>query len=181
PATGTQTNPPALPPSNPASQVAPQRGGARTVTLPAGAPAWLKENVEWMSSVDLGCHFTAVLEGLVGAETAFGFDESTYSVLAAEGRPAEVHKWIKSGCAARSQAVPKIKNVLKFEEEWGQWWSALQPTWHERNADGSWRAGGDATYGADDKWGKLDTPGPNGCLSLVAGLFLWGASEKTEA
>ncbi|KAJ7035486.1 hypothetical protein C8F04DRAFT_955038 [Mycena alexandri] len=132
-----------------------------------------------MASVDLGCHFTALLAAFVKAETAFGFDETTYGKLAVDHRPEEVNKWIKRGRAGRSTVILTIKNVVKFAKEWGQWWDFLQPTWRERR-EGIWLAGGDAAYGRDDAWGLLDTPGPNGCLSLIAGLFMWGVAQQDD-
>ncbi|KAJ7154640.1 hypothetical protein C8R46DRAFT_911249, partial [Mycena filopes] len=95
-------------------------------------------------------------------------------------RPEQVHKWIKSGRAARSTKIPQITNLTKYAREWGQWWDSLQPEWRQRNGDGTWAVGGDTTYGRDDEWGHLDTPGPNGCLSIVAGLFLWGAAQQSD-
>ncbi|KAJ7768830.1 hypothetical protein B0H16DRAFT_1307572, partial [Mycena metata] len=167
-------------PSAPAPPVGQPAPAAIDIAMSADAPKWLRENVDWMASVDLGCHFTALLAAFVRAETAFGFDDTTYGKLAVDHRPEEVNKWIKWGRAGRSANIPTIKNVRKFAQDWGQWWEFLQPEWRERQ-EGNWLAGGDAAYGRDDAWGLLDTPGPNGCLSLIAGLFMWGAAQQDDA
>ncbi|KAJ7695516.1 hypothetical protein B0H16DRAFT_1351008 [Mycena metata] len=178
-------NPP--PPDTPASSLQPPAPAspppsatlAVSGSIPAEAPSWLHKNVEWMQSVDLGVHFSALLGALVKAETAFGFDEETYGYLSTDHRPDQVQQWIKRGRAPKAQSFDKlkIKNVGKFAKEWGAWWDLLQPAWRRRD---SLVAGGDAVYGADDEWDRLDTPGPNGCLSVVAGLFLWGLSDNSE-
>ncbi|KAJ7839310.1 hypothetical protein B0H13DRAFT_2366911 [Mycena leptocephala] len=114
--------------------------------MPEHAPSWLRDSVALFRTEDLGCHFTSVLAALVRLETAFGFDEKAYSVMAAEHRPIQINQWIKAGVAAS-------------------------------RPEGNWLAGGDATYGEDDAWGRLDNPGPNGCLSIVAGLYFWGVHK----
>jgi hypothetical protein len=126
---------------------------------------------------DLGCHFTSVLAALVRLETAFGFDEKAYSVMAAEHRPIQINQWIKGGRTTKTTKIPAIKNSQKYADQWYRWWDYLQPEWRRRDREGNWLAGGDATYGEDDAWGRLDNPGPNGCLSIVAGLYFWGVHK----
>lgn len=130
---------------------------------------------------DLGCHFTSLLAALVKLETAFGFDEQIYGVLPADQRPKAVNMWIKGGRTTKTSKIPDIKNTAKYADQWYRWWDLLQPKWRLRDHDGVWKAGGDATYGGDNEWGSLDNPGPNGCLSVVAGLYFWGVHlEKSD-
>ncbi|KAJ7869810.1 hypothetical protein B0H13DRAFT_1635086 [Mycena leptocephala] len=147
-----------------------------TVELPANAPRWLVDNIAWLSTHDLGCHYTSLLAALVKLETTFGFKEDTYSTLPSEHRPLQVHDWIRSG-RTRAKKIPKVLDVEKYADEWQRWWDSLQPEWRRRGPDKKWRAGGDATYGGNEEWGVLDRPGPNGCLSVMGSLYFWGVCE----
>ncbi|KAJ7679522.1 hypothetical protein DFH06DRAFT_974721, partial [Mycena polygramma] len=95
--------------------------------------------------------------------------------------PAAVNKWIKAGRTTKTWKLPKVPNVATLARQWDVWWNFLQPAWRVRGHDGKWMTGGEATYGADDAWGRLDNPGPNGCLSVVACLYIWGVYNKTES
>ncbi|KAJ6489313.1 hypothetical protein C8R47DRAFT_952517, partial [Mycena vitilis] len=141
-------------------------------------PAWLVDCVAQFRTKDLGCHFTSLLAALVDLETAFGFDEETYICLPADFRPDAVNKWIKGGRTTKTKKIPLVKKPAKYADQWYQWWDFLQPQWRRCGPDGNWAAGGDATYGGANEWDALDAPGPNGCLSLVAGLYFWGAVEQ---
>ncbi|KAJ7143245.1 hypothetical protein C8R46DRAFT_867539, partial [Mycena filopes] len=124
----------------------------------------------------LGCHYSSLLEALVRTETAFGFDEETYGQLPLELRPKQVSAWISSG-RARTKKIPRVEDVGTYASAWEAWWDSLQPGWRVKDREGRWKAGGDTKYGADEEWGYLDRPGPNGCLSVVAGLYFWGVCE----
>ncbi|KAJ7025313.1 hypothetical protein C8F04DRAFT_1191583 [Mycena alexandri] len=144
------------------------------ITIPEDAPPWLRGCVAQLSQRDLGHHFTTLLETLVELETTFGFDEDSYEKLPAEHRPKEVSAWIKGG---RDRAtMPVVNNVGKYVQEWDRWWGGLQPKWRRRDRDGNLMAGGEVGYG--DNWGVLCRAGPNGCLSVVASLYLWGTGQK---
>ncbi|KAJ7834676.1 hypothetical protein B0H13DRAFT_1446437, partial [Mycena leptocephala] len=140
-------------------------------------PAWLRDAVALFRTEGLGCHFTSVLAALVRVETAFGFDEQTYGVVPADHQPKAIATWIQGGRTTKTTKIPAIKNVQQYAEEWSRWWDFLQPPWRRRGRDGNLVTGGDATYGGDNEWGSLDKPGPNGCLSLVAGLYFWGVCK----
>ncbi|KAJ7142160.1 hypothetical protein C8R46DRAFT_920479, partial [Mycena filopes] len=147
------------------------------IEMPPDAPPWLSGSVTQLSTTDLGLHFTALLATLVRMETSFGFDEDTYGTLPADNRPEEVSQWIKNG-RYRKAKMPGIKSLTKYMRLWDLWWGSLQPGWRRRDRGGKLMAGGDAQYGEDDDWGSLLTPGPNGCLSIVASLYLWGQSDQ---
>jgi hypothetical protein len=100
-----------------------------------------------------------------------------YSYLPTDFRPEPVNKWIKGGRTTKTTKIPPVKNVTKYSEKWYQWWDHLQPDWRVRDREGNWLTGGDTTYGGDNEWGALDKPGPNGCLSVVAGLYIWGVCQ----
>ncbi|KAJ7887728.1 hypothetical protein B0H13DRAFT_1627396, partial [Mycena leptocephala] len=147
---------------------------------PGSAPRWITDSVAWLSTQDLGCHYTALLAALVKLETVFGFDEETYGALPSEGRPVQLHDWIRTGCT-RSKKIPVVLDVAKYADEWQGWWDSLQPEWRTKTRNGKWMVGGDASYGGNTEWGVLDRPGPNGCLSVVASLYFWGVCEQPAA
>ncbi|KAJ7840364.1 hypothetical protein B0H13DRAFT_1649728 [Mycena leptocephala] len=147
------------------------------VVLPEHAPRWLEDSVEWLRRRDLGFPYTSLLATLVRLEEAFGFDEETYGALPSEGRPVQVHDWIRSG-RARTKKIPVITDVERYADAWQGWWDSMQPEWRSRGPDKKWKIGGDTAYGGNTEWGVLDRPGPNGCLSVVASLFFWGVCEN---
>ncbi|KAJ7819318.1 hypothetical protein B0H13DRAFT_1661437 [Mycena leptocephala] len=153
--------------------VAPQRVD---VTVPGDAPSWLADSVAWLQRMDLGCHYTALLAALVRLEGAFGYDQATYGTLPSEGRPVQVHDWIRAG-RARTKKIPLVIDVERYADEWYGWWDSMQPEWRTRGQDKKWRVGGDTKYGGPEEWGVLDRPGPNGCLSVVASLYFWGVCK----
>ncbi|KAJ7895676.1 hypothetical protein B0H13DRAFT_2338752 [Mycena leptocephala] len=166
-----------VPPSTQGTDTSPQLAPVAVqvaVLVPDDAPKWLHDCVELLLAQDLGGHFRALVATLIRLETAFGFDVKNDATLSAEGRPVQVHNWIKGG-RAKTKKIPAIKNIQKYADEWGKWWDRLQPAWRERDRDGRWRTGGDTSYGPANEWDALDCPGVNGCLSLVASLYFWGA------
>ncbi|KAJ6503452.1 hypothetical protein C8R47DRAFT_1250442, partial [Mycena vitilis] len=81
--------------------------------------------------------------------------------LHSEGRPKEVHTWIKG---ARKKK-PEIKNLENFVREFQAWWMALNPAW--RIEDG---------HLIQEVKGSFDTlrvPGVNGFYSLLIVLKWW--------
>ncbi|KAJ7711718.1 hypothetical protein B0H16DRAFT_1343518 [Mycena metata] len=162
----------APPPPNPTPTPSPSN------LISADTPSWLSGSVQQFQAQDLGCHFTALLGALVTLETTFGFDKAIQSSLPrGTKRPQQIQKWISRG-RSKVKKVPAIDDLAAYAKEWTAWWDALQPEWRKRDhRSGQWAMGGDVEYGPDDKWGDLDAPGPNGCLSLVAGLYFWGVCE----
>ncbi|KAJ7826750.1 hypothetical protein B0H13DRAFT_1918020 [Mycena leptocephala] len=145
-----------VPPSTQGTDTSPQLAPVAVqvaVCVPDDAPKWLHDCVELLLAQDLGGHFRALVATLIRLETAFGFN----------------------GGRAKTKKIPAIKNIQKYADEWGKWWGRLQPAWRERDRDGRWRTGGDTLYGPANEWDALDCPGVNGCLSLVASLYFWGA------
>ncbi|KAJ7711704.1 hypothetical protein B0H16DRAFT_1343495 [Mycena metata] len=182
--TSTQTpsppnpTPTPSPAPTPAPAVLHLQTPAIAVEISADTPSWLSGSVQQFQAQDLGCHFTALLGALVTLETTFGFDKAIQSSLPrGTKRPQQIQKWISRG-RSKVKKVPAIDDLAAYAKEWTAWWDALQPEWRKRDhRSGQWAMGGDVEYGPDDKWGDLDAPGPNGCLSLVAGLYFWGVCE----
>ncbi|KAJ7115644.1 hypothetical protein C8R43DRAFT_902582 [Mycena crocata] len=154
-----------------------------TVVVPSNAPEWLHEIVPWLLAQDLSCHFTALVGSLVQLETAFEFDDGNGACIPREHRPAELDKWIKQGRISKNRNIPEVttKGAPKFATAFSRWWDALQPKWRTRRRDGQWAFGGDVEYGPADAWGQLDVPGINGCLTAVAGLYMWGLCKGQSA
>jgi hypothetical protein len=66
-----------------------------------------------------------------------------------------------------------VTNPAAFEKEWYKWWDSLQPEWRVKGEDGKWETG--EMYGG--KWDdELMVWGPNGTLSIIAGLYFWGCA-----
>ncbi|KAF8176196.1 hypothetical protein K438DRAFT_1607907, partial [Mycena galopus ATCC 62051] len=76
-------------------------------------------------------------------------------------RPEEIHTWIK--CARAT--MPKIKNIDRFVQEWGEWWNALNA---ERHKDG-----GKLIKSEDASLEVLWKPSVNGMLGVLIGLKWW--------
>ncbi|KAJ7126585.1 hypothetical protein C8R43DRAFT_897684 [Mycena crocata] len=142
--------------------------------MPATAPRWLREVVPWLQTSDLGCHFTALIATLLHLETAFKFDDGNGARLPRGARPDPITSWINKGRVSKTKNIPPVTNVAKYAESFLSWWDELQPEWRTHSGEGRWAFGGDVPYGKSDEWGDLDVPGQNGCLSLVAGLYIWG-------
>ncbi|KAJ6450232.1 hypothetical protein C8R47DRAFT_1230344 [Mycena vitilis] len=160
--------PPPSPPPPPPPTIA--------VTVPPNAPPWLEKNVTWLMQDELGCHYRALLVALVALEAKFGFDEANNGALSAKKRPTQVTAWVNRG-RDRMKYPPSVSDVDAYGLEWAAWWDSLQPVWRERGGDGYWAVGG--SWGGPDKWDPLEAPGPNGCISVVAGLFFWGRQTMT--
>ncbi|KAJ7502406.1 hypothetical protein B0H11DRAFT_1712664, partial [Mycena galericulata] len=146
------------------------------VEVPQECPPWLHDIVRVLSAVDLGCHFQSLLAMLVRLECKFGFEGNPHSGLSTTNRPAEVQAWIRAGRGARAKGTydAGISDLADYGRRWMTWWDSLQPAWRKRGADAQWVIGGE--YG--DDWQKLWFPGQNGCASLVASLYFWGASKR---
>ncbi|KAJ7159880.1 hypothetical protein C8R43DRAFT_881611 [Mycena crocata] len=160
---------------------APSAPAGLQVVVPENAPNWLREVVHWLLERDLGCHFTALVAALVQLETAFKFDDGNEARLPVGSRPTPVTNWISRGRVSKTQKIPQVANVAKYAEQFMLWWDELQPEWRKRKKDGGWEFGGDVAYGKPDEWGELDVPGQNGCLSVVAGLYIWGTCDNQSA
>ncbi|KAK7006051.1 hypothetical protein R3P38DRAFT_2556461, partial [Favolaschia claudopus] len=63
---------------------------------------------------------------------------------------------------------PTIGSVVKFEQNWWQWWAKLQPHWRVRDRGPSER------FIVKKDWESLRVPGQNGMVSVLATLYWWG-------
>ncbi|KAJ7473863.1 hypothetical protein B0H11DRAFT_2429784 [Mycena galericulata] len=162
--------PPPPPPETPSATPPP----TITVELPNDCPAWLSESIAWLTTEDLGCHYSSLLAALVKLETKYGFAEDNRGKLPAALRPAQVHSWIKGGRGKKMKGSPCINDVAAYAKVWNEWWDSLQPPWRTRDSSGHWSIGGSP----GDNWDPLEAPGPNGCLSVAAALCFWGRSKS---
>ncbi|KAJ7444534.1 hypothetical protein B0H11DRAFT_2249990 [Mycena galericulata] len=146
------------------------------VEVPAECPPWLRDIVRVLSAVDLGCHFQSLLTMLMRLECKYGSEGNLRAGLSTAKRPAEVQAWIRAGRGLRAKGNydAGITDLGDYAKRWTAWWDSLQPTWRKRGTDGQWVVGG--SYG--DEWDTLWFPGQNGCASLVASLYFWGASKQ---
>ncbi|KAJ7817585.1 hypothetical protein B0H13DRAFT_1662583, partial [Mycena leptocephala] len=142
------------------------------------APLWLRETVRVLSQVDLGCHYRSLLEAVIRVEHRFGFAENPQTGVGGEGRPIEIHAWIKSGRGKRQKGRYEagVTNVADYARRWWSWWDSLQPSWRKRRADDKWEISGE--YKKDWDWDPFWFPGQNGCIGIVAGLYFWGSSRN---
>ncbi|KAJ7721199.1 hypothetical protein DFH07DRAFT_760601, partial [Mycena maculata] len=82
--------------------------------------------------------------------------------LSNEGRPEEVGTWIKYV----QKGILTIENGQAFAEKWENWWRALNP---------DWRVAEDGTPLREERgaWDKMEAPGANGFLGVLACLKWW--------
>ncbi|KAJ7701961.1 hypothetical protein B0H17DRAFT_908374, partial [Mycena rosella] len=144
--------------------------------ISANAPPWLRDSLQSLMKVDLGCHYVSVLAALVRLEEAAGFEvaDRERKRLPTTKRPKQIADWIRGGQGTKSKKTPEVKSASKYAQSWNEWWDPIQPSWRTRDLEGHWAVGGD--YGKD--WTELDCSGANGCLSVVAGLYFWGVAAK---
>ncbi|CAK5265171.1 unnamed protein product [Mycena citricolor] len=138
---------------------------------PIKADVWFKTAHQNMVQFDLGPHFDAVVEAWTRTEAASRYEVAD-TKLPSENRPAEVSTWIKG----QRRKVPEIRDVNRFGMQFMAWWGGMQPDWRKQDSsNGGWTRG---SYG--EEWGELFQWGPNGVLSLVAGLCFWGNALTAE-
>ncbi|KAJ7178512.1 hypothetical protein C8R43DRAFT_850889, partial [Mycena crocata] len=145
-------------------------------TIPPRAPDWFTWAFGQITEPHLGPHFIAAVAAWTRLETACKFEQPTHR-LSTEGRPGEVGIWIGRG-RGRKGGSPTVTDPAAFGLIWWGWWDALQPTWRVKDADGRWALG-------EARVGEWEDPllhwGPNGLLSVLAGLYFWGrAIPKSE-
>nr|GAT43376.1 predicted protein [Mycena chlorophos] len=99
----------------------------------------------------------ALVEKWWNWEKTCGFVVSTESHDAAK-RPTEVGWWVSRG----RRRTPNVANTSEFAAEWLAWWRSIRPV------------------EGDEDWSKLDVPGQNGMLNVLACLVWWAAAEEAE-
>ncbi|KAJ6460160.1 hypothetical protein C8R47DRAFT_994216 [Mycena vitilis] len=172
--TGGPTTASALPPLSQAVQMH-VAVAARTTLVPCpnDAPLWFVSAREQMITIDLGCHFDALLAAWTRIEYASRFENGPTN-LSARRRPKQVGNWINAGRGKRTADLA-IPDHAAYAEGWQAWWDSLQPIWRKRAKDGNWSTEGG--YGKDGTdWGPLYQWGVNGMLNIVASLYFWGCS-----
>ncbi|KAJ7175673.1 hypothetical protein C8R46DRAFT_863709, partial [Mycena filopes] len=145
------------------------------LVFPPEATQWLRDALRVLARRDLGIHFRVLMETLIRLETRFGFDRVPRNGVLKHLRPEEVTTWIASARGARSPRAygAGVRSIGGYALRWMAWWDSLQPAWRGREANGRWMQD-EVQPGMD--WGSLSSPGPNGCLSLVAALYFWGSA-----
>ncbi|KAJ7791600.1 hypothetical protein B0H14DRAFT_2244995, partial [Mycena olivaceomarginata] len=135
-------------------------------------PEWFVHAWGQMTETNLGPHFHAALAAWGRIETACKYQNPAHKLSAAK-RPRAITTWI-NGARGRKQAAPTVEKPERFEVEWWAWWDSLQPEWRVKGDDGTWVSG---EFGGEGEWDNaLLHWGPNGTLSIVAGLFFWGCA-----
>ncbi|KAJ7858224.1 hypothetical protein B0H14DRAFT_2351747 [Mycena olivaceomarginata] len=143
--------------------------GSEPPECPTKVPQWFVHAREQLIMVDLGPHFHAALTAWTRLEEACKFQTPTHSLLTTS-RPDIVTKWI-IGARGQKQPARPVTNPQAFTKSWWWWWAAMQPDWRLKDDNGRWVI--TEEYGGE--WDdKLLHWGPNGLLSVVAGLYFWG-------
>ncbi|KAJ7116234.1 hypothetical protein C8R43DRAFT_1137910 [Mycena crocata] len=174
---GGSGNRPPVPPRVIAFASAGPATPTRMPVLPEDAPPWLRNAIAFLTEVDLGPHFAALLEALIRVEVAYGFNGESSGPkqgVARAGRPKVVDEWIAKG-RGRTKSRKAVEKLSELIASWKAWWASLQPAWRTKDASGHYVLGGE--YGND--WDSFNYPGQNGNLSIVAGLFFWGSTRRT--
>ncbi|RDB23146.1 hypothetical protein Hypma_009711 [Hypsizygus marmoreus] len=158
--------------ARPKAQLAANPAGHTTlsVTAPDSAPAWFTTAMGMLQSKSLGPAWMALVSAWATFEAKENYQQQ--GKLLTTRRPTAVADWIQRH---RSPTwLPKV-DVASFEEDFSEWWKALQPGW--RHADD-----GQLIRGAGD-WAEtnLRRPGLNGVLSILAALFFWGVEVAKGA
>jgi hypothetical protein len=130
---------------------------------------WLQKPLEEITKCDLNDAYTNMVSLLCDLERAYTFVNKTRGFPKVKmERPAQLSHWIHDGRGRGS--LPIILDVPKFTKVWRDWWSALQPTWRQGEAE---LVRGD--YDGMD-WEPLYAPGANSMLGPVACLYWWGCA-----
>jgi hypothetical protein len=140
----------------------------RPLLYPSDGPG-INDKEEWFPAafdylnVDLGVEFVELVDIWVKLERSFHWRYGK-DPLPSAGRPKVLSDWIKSGRykAKHGGNGPKLKGVVLdvFSGAFDKWWQSLKPK--------------------GDDWTSLNRPGPNGWLSLLAGLKWWGLALEEE-
>ncbi|KAJ7169407.1 hypothetical protein C8R46DRAFT_848851, partial [Mycena filopes] len=146
------------------------------LVFPPEALPWLREALKALLRRDLGVHFQTLVETLIRVEERFGWIEGAPRGITKNLRPDELTSWISAGRGKRSKNAydAGIRDIAGYAARWTAWWDSLQPDWRAREDDKRWRVYSEYDVGMD--WGSLASPGQNGGLSLVAGLYFWGTA-----
>ncbi|KAE9391063.1 hypothetical protein BT96DRAFT_775883, partial [Gymnopus androsaceus JB14] len=111
------------------------------------------------------------MKAWVVLERAYGFSNpnGAKSAYPTEGHPIIVQEWFKNRKTARLVLAKDYGDIAEFGEQWWVWWSAICPTWRERNEMGrivACRAG-------EGDWDGFERPGQSGLLSMLVCLRWW--------
>ncbi|KAJ7150424.1 hypothetical protein C8R46DRAFT_838881, partial [Mycena filopes] len=86
-----------------------------------------------------------------------------------DGRPVQVHTWIKGA----RKGKPRIVDSAKFGREWKGWWRGLNPEWRFQ--------GSELVKEGKGPWDAMRKPGANGFLGVLAALKWWGEEGGVTA
>ncbi|KAJ6567621.1 hypothetical protein DFH09DRAFT_918508, partial [Mycena vulgaris] len=138
---------------------------------PPKAADWFVHARGQMTETYLGPHFNAVLTAWTRLEEVCRFEVPSHK-LSSKAWPEQITCWINNA-RGRKGSNPIVKDPVAYATIWWTWWDSLQPEWRVRGLDGLWESG--ESYGGE--WDdNLLHWGPNGTLSVVAGLFFWGCA-----
>lgn len=142
-----------------------------TQTCPNDAGEWFKNLYPLISDVSLGVKFVELTEALTQLERAYGWEVGKKS-LAARKRPHETTAWINAG---RNKRSLKQEEIETFAGEWWAWWVSMLPDWRGVDAKKPDRPLAPRETVEETTWGKLEVPGKNSMLTVVASLAMWGS------
>ncbi|KAE9388100.1 hypothetical protein BT96DRAFT_836762, partial [Gymnopus androsaceus JB14] len=123
-------------------------------------------------------NWKAAITNWVRLEEHYGYENpnGAKAWLPSAGRPSIVGWWAQN--AKTTSRMPQDKifgNLLAFEGNWWKWWSAMNPGWRERDAEGRIVVGGEG----EGDFAILQKPGACGMLSVLMCLLWW--HEHLEA
>lgn len=185
PSTPRQTMSPASspPPSIPAVAAAsaaqvesspyrtPSPENSATITVPADAPDYVVNAISMFSGVESLAvipRWMNLVEKWVDFERRSRY--KTSPPLAAKNRPKVIGDWIARARSA-TYVGPKVEPDT-YMKGFRLWYLAMQPVW---------RTMPDTTFvevEGEHDWACLHRSGPNGILSIIAGLYYWDVSLR---
>ncbi|KAI0060335.1 hypothetical protein BV25DRAFT_1839646 [Artomyces pyxidatus] len=127
-------------------------------------PTFYAKVYDELSSFKLGKDWEELLARHFAFEEARGFQGR---VLGSDGRPFQIKLWIKN---ARRWDKVAIVDIEAFGVAWWRWWASLQPEDRQFADD----LPEPVAPSAKMDWSNVAIAGPNGLLSIVCALAMWG-------
>lgn len=137
------------------------------------APGWLAEPMREFLAADGGNDLVTTMRLLLEIEREHGWksveEGKRLNLGGPRMRPAALGVWVKNGRARANKRLKLVEaEMTEFMEQWWTWWAVLQSPWRLRNDEGQW-----IRTMSGVGWDKLNVPGQNGLLSVVAVLSWW--------
>ncbi|KAG1789260.1 uncharacterized protein HD556DRAFT_1447110 [Suillus plorans] len=154
--------------SNRVTDASPGGNISLSLSTLTSSPPWFSNPLrQLMYPTPTSPQLIQLFDKLVRLEDASSFTNEK-AALGCEHRPVEVHWWISRG----RKGKPTIPNLASFITQWWSWWLALQPEWRSCQAP-TLTTCAILPHTDDGSWDRLNKPGANGMLSVVATLKWW--------